>query len=222
MTTAQVSQSDPIHLVVDARNSYEPTVGIPVWSWKHLHELIMYVFQKSDLSATPAATEAPNNNPETTLSSLEEVTAPHPGAQKLEEQLGNASFKSQSDSMGILSGEDDISQTHVGQDITLQQDNLAPTRRVFNILHREVDYHESMQLHAELQSVVRRVVELESRLGAVRDNRALRRERIQLGLDVSVEGKRGVSEPAFPFMMVLLALIVVIIPSAYKYYAFSA
>ncbi|KAH9953240.1 hypothetical protein BC827DRAFT_1249697, partial [Russula dissimulans] len=219
--TTQVSQSDPIHLVVDTRNSYEPTVGIPVWSWKHLHELIMYVFQKSDLSATPAATEVPDNNPETTLSSLEEVTAPHPGAQKLEEQLGNVRSKSQSDRMGILSGEDDMSQTHVGQDLTLQQDNLAPTRRVFNISHREVDYYEGMQLHAKLQSVVQRVAELERRLGAMRDNRVLRRERIQLGLDVSVEGKRGVSAPTFPFMMILLALIIVIIPSAYKYYAFS-
>jgi hypothetical protein len=65
-------------------------------------------------------------------------------------------------------------------------------------------------------------MELERRLGAMRDNRFLRRERIQLGLGISVAGERGVSASGFPFMMVLLALIVVIIPGAYKYYTFSA
>jgi hypothetical protein len=120
----------------------------------------------------------------------------------------------------MYEGEGNISQTHVGQDLALQQDNLAPTRRVFDVSRREVD-SEIMQLHAKVQSVLRRVVELERRLGAVRDSRSLRRERIELGLEVSVAGERGVSAPGFPFMMVLLALIVVIIPGAYKHYAFS-
>jgi hypothetical protein len=102
----------------------------------------------------------------------------------------------------------------------LQQGNLTPTRKVFNVSRREVDY-ESIQLHNKLQSVLRRVVELERRLGAVRDNKFLRRERIQLGLEISVAGERGVSAPGFPFMMFLLALVVAIIP-AYKYYVFSA
>lgn len=80
---------------------------------------------------------------------------------------------------------------------------------------------EVMQLRAKLWSVLRRVVELERRLGAMRDNRCLCRERIQLGLGISVAGARRVSVPGFPSMMVLLALIVVIIPGAYKHYAFS-
>jgi len=79
-----------------------------------------------------------------------------------------------------------------------------------------------MQLHAKLRSALRRVMELERRLGAMRDNKFLRRERIQLGLEISAAGERGVSASGFPFMMGLLALIVVIIPGAYKYYAFSA
>jgi hypothetical protein len=120
--------------------------------------------------------------------------------------------------------EDDISQTHAGQNFASQQDNPAPTRRVFDVSNREVNLlnYESMQLRIKLQSVVRRVAELERRLGVVRDNRVLRRERIQLGLDVSVAGERGVSAPAFPFVMVFLSLIVVVVPSAFKYYAFSA
>jgi hypothetical protein len=58
-------------------------------------------------------------------------------------------------------------------------------------------------------------------MGVVRDEKSRRRERIQLGLEVSVAGERGVWAPGFPFMMVFLAFIVVIIPHAYKY-TFSA
>jgi len=78
-----------------------------------------------------------------------------------------------------------------------------------------------MRCHTELQSVLRRVMELERRLGVVRGEKSLRREHIQLGLEVSVAGKREVWASGFPFMMVLLALITVLIPNAYKY-AFSA
>ena len=118
----------------------------------------------------------------------------------------------------VHDGENDISQTRVGpaQELALQRD-LASTRRIFDVPRREVD-SESMQLRADLQSALRRVMELEK---CMRDNRFLRRERIQLGLEVSVAGERRVSASGLPFMMVL-ALIVVIIPGAYKYYAFSA
>ena len=75
--------------------------------------------------------------------------------------------------------------------------------------------------HAKLRSVLRRIVELERRLGVMRDNRFLRCERIQLGLEISVTGERGVSASEFPYMMVLLALIVVVISIAYKFFAFS-
>lgn len=104
----------------------------------------------------------------------------------------------------------------------LQQDDLASSK-VFNVPRREVD-SENMELHAKLQSVLRRTMELERRLGVMRGNKFLRRERIQLGLEISVAGERGVSAlsvSGFPFMTALLALIVVIIPGAYKYYAFS-
>lgn len=123
----------------------------------------------------------------------------------------------------VHEGEDDISQsqTRVGQDLALQQDGSAPTHRVFDVPRREVD-SETMQLRAKLRSVLRRMMELERRLGAMRDNRLLRRERVQLGLEISVAGERGVSVSGLPFMMVFLALIVVIIPGTYKYYAISA
>lgn len=113
-----------------------------------------------------------------------------------------------------------ISQTHVNQDLALQQDGLAPTSGAFDASCREIN-PESMQCHAKLQSVLQRVMELERRLGVVRDGKSLHRERIQLGLEVSVAGKRGVWASGFPFMMVLLALITVLIPNACKY-VFSA
>ena len=121
----------------------------------------------------------------------------------------------------MYEGEGDSSKTHVGQDLALQQDNLAPTHRVFGISHQEVN-SEIMHFCTKLQSVLQRVVELERHLGAMHDNRFLRRKRIQLGLETSVVGERGVTAFGFPFMMALLALIVVIIPGAYKYYTFSA
>jgi hypothetical protein len=127
-------------------------------------------------------------------------------------------YDSLSNGVHQLEGEDDISQTHVGpvQGLALQQD-LAPTRRIFDVARRETD-SESIQLRADLQSALRRVMELERRM---RYHKFLRRERIQLGLEISVAGERRVSVSGLPFMMVL-ALIVVIIPSAYKYYTFSA
>ena len=121
----------------------------------------------------------------------------------------------------MYKGEDDISQTHVSQDLTLQQDNLAPTCKVFDVSHQEVDY-ESIQLHNKLKSVLQCMVELERHLGAMHNNRFLHHEHIQLGLEISVAGEHRVSAPRFPFMMVILALVVAIMPGAYKYYVFSA
>jgi hypothetical protein len=99
----------------------------------------------------------------------------------------------------------------------LHRDDLAPTHRVFNVPHREVDSAKSMQYHAKLQSILERVMELERRLRIVRGEKYLRRERIQLGLDVSVAGERRVWASGFPFMMVLLALITMSLPNVYKY-----
>jgi len=213
MQVSQPDNSDQIHLIVNARDSYELTK-----------------LEEPDLPAIPATAEVlqRNNNPNTALSSLGEVAAPHADAQKFKGQLENAGFKSQSDcSTGIhlvhkgkLEGKDDISQACVGQDLALQQDDLVPTSRVSDVSRREVN-SETMQLHAKLQSVLQRMMELERRLGAMRDNRFLRRERIQLGLEISVAGERGVSVSRLPYMMVLLPLIVVIFLGAYKYYAFS-
>lgn len=114
--------------------------------------------------------------------------------------------------------DDVISQTRVDRDrnLTLQRGDQAPTREIFDVSLQDVN-SESMQYHARLQSVFRRVMELERRLGVVRGDKSLHRERIQLGLEVSVTGVRT---SGFPFMIVLLALITVIIPNAYKY-AFS-
>ena len=80
---------------------------------------------------------------------------------------------------------------------------------------------ERMQSHAKLRSALQRVMELERRLDTVRSDKSLRRKRVQLGLEVSVAGERGVWAAGFPFMMVLVALVAVITPNAYKY-AFSA
>ncbi len=121
----------------------------------------------------------------------------------------------------MYKGEDDISQTHVSQDLALQQGNLAPTCKIFDVSHWEVDY-ESIQLHNKLKSVLQCMVELERHLGAMHNNRFLHHEHIQLGLEISVAGEHGVSAPRLPFIMVILALVVVIIPGAYKYYVFSA
>ena len=90
---------------------------------------------------------------------------------------------------------------------------------MLDVPRREVD-SESMQYHARLQSVLRRVMELERRLGVVRSDKSLRRKRIQLGLEVSVAEERGVWVSGFPLTILLLALTTVIIPNAYKY-AFS-
>lgn len=120
----------------------------------------------------------------------------------------------------VHKGKDDVSQTCVGQDLALQQGDSVPTGRVIDVPHPEVN-SETKQC-AKLRSVLRRVVELERRLGVIRDDRFLRRERIQLGLEISVAGQHGVSASEFPFMMmVLLALIVLMTSGIYKYLAFS-
>ena len=62
---------------------------------------------------------------------------------------------------------------------------------------------------------------MENRLGVGQSGRSLRRERIQLGLEVSVAGERKMYAPGFPFMMILLVFIATIAPITYKY-VFSA
>jgi hypothetical protein len=114
----------------------------------------------------------------------------------------------------VHSGEGVTSQSQSGRALTLQQDRL-PTCESINILPQDTD-PESMRYRTKLRSVLRRVMELERRLGG---EKSLRRERIQFGLEVSVAGERGVWAPGFPFMMVFLAFITMIIPYAYRYYA---
>ena len=62
---------------------------------------------------------------------------------------------------------------------------------------------------------------MENRLGVGQSSRSLCRERIQLGLEVSVAGERKMYAPGLPFMMILLAFIATIAPITYKY-VFSA
>jgi hypothetical protein len=101
----------------------------------------------------------------------------------------------------------------------LQQSDLALTSRVFDIPH-QVAESKNMQLHTKLQSALQCIMELERQLDAMHDNRFLCHEHIQLGLEIFVADKHGVSASMFPFMMVL-ALIVMIIPGTYKYYTLS-
>ncbi|KAH9030047.1 hypothetical protein EDB85DRAFT_1891779 [Lactarius pseudohatsudake] len=225
--TTQIPKSDQVHLVTGAKERsvslvFDPIVGYMTHgsqamspslvfpsSRKLLCHLIMDVLQRlenTESSAIPAVTESLRiNDPGMVPTLLREV----------------AEFKSHMDGTSILGevhrGGGVISQTHVDQDVALQRDNLALTSDTFDTSRREIN-PESMQCHAKLQSVLQRVMELERRLGVARgDDKSLRRERIQLGLEVSVAGKRGVWASEFPFMMVLLALMTVFIPNAYKY-----
>ena len=75
-------------------------------------------------------------------------------------------------------------------------------------------------LRQEVQSVLCRTSELERRMGIVRNYKCVRRERIQLGLEIVV-ADNGVRARGFPFLILLLAIITVMMYlNAYKY-AFS-
>ncbi|KAH9030021.1 hypothetical protein EDB85DRAFT_1891756 [Lactarius pseudohatsudake] len=190
---AQTSQPDQVHLLVNAKesSSYEATK-----------------LENPDSSAMPAVAEGFRNN------GLDMVATPRADDRKCERH----DTKSHMDGMSELlvevhRGEGAISQAHVNQD------DLKST---CDVSRQEIDSDpESMQYYTKLRSVLRRVIELERRLGVVCDEKSRCRERIQLGLEVSVAGERGVWALGFPFMMVFLAFIAVIIPHAYKY-TFSA
>jgi hypothetical protein len=75
-------------------------------------------------------------------------------------------------------------------------------------------------LRQEVQSVLCRTSELERRMGIARNYRSVRRERIQLGLEIVV-ADNGLRAHGFPFLILILAIItVMMVLNAYKY-AFS-
>jgi hypothetical protein len=75
-------------------------------------------------------------------------------------------------------------------------------------------------LHQEVQSVLRHIIELERHMGTVvRNNRSLRRKRIQLGLEIVVADSQ-VRACGLPFLMIILAVITTMVLNTYKY-AFS-
>ncbi|KAH9008231.1 hypothetical protein EDB84DRAFT_1447072 [Lactarius hengduanensis] len=156
----------------------------------------------------PAVTEGFwNNGPDV-------VASPHADDRKCERH----NTKSHMDGMSELlvevhRGEGTISQAHI------DQDDLKST---CNVSRQEINSDpERMRYYTKLRSVLRCMIELERCLGVVRDEKSRHCEHIQLGLEVSVAGERGVWAPGFPFMMVFLAFIAMIIPHAYKY-TFSA
>jgi hypothetical protein len=79
---------------------------------------------------------------------------------------------------------------------------------------------DSYALHQDVQSVLRRTFELERRMGIVRNDRSVRRERIQLGLEIVVADNR-VRARGLPFLIIIFAIIaIMMVLNAYKY-AFS-
>ncbi|KAH9172234.1 hypothetical protein EDB89DRAFT_1906344 [Lactarius sanguifluus] len=129
------------------------------------------------------------------------VVTPHADDRKCERH----DTKSYMDGMSVL-----LVEVHRGP---RRPDDLKST---CDVSHQEID-PKSMQYYTKLHSVLRHVIELERRLGVVCDEKSRHHERIQLGLEVSVAGEHGVWAPGFPFMMVVLAFIAMIIPHAYKY-----
>jgi hypothetical protein len=112
-----------------------------------------------------------------------------------------------------------VSQAHIYHDTTSQPGGLTLNPEAFYVLHRRIDT-ESVQYRARFQSLLRRVIKLENSLDdgrTSRTNRSLHRERIQLGLDVSVAGERRMFAPGLPFMIVLLAFVATVAPTVYKY-----
>ena len=84
----------------------------------------------------------------------------------------------------------------------------------------EQAHDDSHVLRQEVQSVLRRIFELERRMGIVRNDRSVHRERIQLGLAIMVADNR-VRARGLPFLIIILAIIaIMMVPNAYKY-AFS-
>jgi hypothetical protein len=70
-------------------------------------------------------------------------------------------------------------------------------------------------LRQEVQSVLCRTSELERRMGIVRNYKFVRRERIQLGLEIIV-ADNGVRARGFPFLILLAIITVMMALNAYK------
>ena len=107
-------------------------------------------------------------------------------------------------------------EAHINHDVLTPQLGRPLNLEDFYVLRQQLD-SQSVKYHTRFQSLLRRVIELENRLGVRKSGRSLRRERIQLGLEVSVAGEHNIYAPGLPFMMILLAFIATMAPITYKY-----
>ncbi|KAI9429862.1 hypothetical protein H4582DRAFT_2064579 [Lactarius indigo] len=102
------------------------------------------------------------------------------------------------------------SQFHVSHDTAL--DTAIPIQQPKSELTREDLY----ALRQEVHTALWRIIEVERRMGIVRSDRSLRREHIQLGLEIAVADNR-VRARGLPFLIIILAIITTIVLNAYKY-----
>ena len=98
----------------------------------------------------------------------------------------------------------------------MQQGKLKLVREELYALRREV-HSAATGSDAKIQSLLRRVMELEKRIGIFRNGKYLRRERIQIGLDIAVADNRGLRACGLPFLIVIFAILTTVVPTAYKY-----
>ncbi|KAH9015317.1 hypothetical protein EDB84DRAFT_1443510 [Lactarius hengduanensis] len=77
----------------------------------------------------------------------------------------------------------------------------------------ELTHGDLYALCQEVQSALRRIIELEK--GIVGSDRSLRRERIQIGLDIAV-ADNWVRARGLPFLIIILAIITTMVLNAYK------
>lgn len=73
---------------------------------------------------------------------------------------------------------------------------------------------------AKIQSLLRRVMELEKRIGIFQNGKYLCCEHIQVGLEIAVADNCGVRACSLPFLIAIFAILTTMVPTAYKY-AFS-
>ena len=114
-------------------------------------------------------------------------------------------FRNRNEALG--QGGSAAPQFRVDQDTAIQWPKPAQTHEDLHALLRDI------------QSVLQRITEMEKRMGVSRSDRSIRRERIQLGLEVVV-GDGRVRARGLPFLLMILAVITTMVLNAYKY-AFS-
>ncbi|KAH9013673.1 hypothetical protein EDB85DRAFT_1899607 [Lactarius pseudohatsudake] len=216
---AHLSTKSDVHPAAKTENSHEPTESIflPHFLQATGHRIVEAPQMSEDLgpvSVMRVTTGSIQSGDLDTVLNLSRDATPRTGPEKQSaESQGHIPVVA-----SVHRGDSVISQAHINHDVTMQAaDELALTPEAFYVLCQRVDT-ESVQYHTRFQSLLQRVMVLEKNLGVGRSDslRSLRRERIQLGLEVSMAGERRMYAPGLPFMMVLLVLAVTITPTAYK------